>query len=890
MGKSSKPTIGYWYRVALHHGLTTEIDAFLEMRGGSKTAWQGELTASGTLSINAPNLWGGEKDQGGIVGNLAVMFGEPTQVPNAYLTSVFGNQTAAWRGFATVAFEGGRYGAMNPYPQPASYKIRRILQGWDGTCWYPEKAEIPYSSAVASTEIVLNSELAMDGAVLIGPPTTPGTYVEIGGFSEDDELVLKVIDGTYVAWSRWPDDSMNGGRSWTCGVSITKADGSTQDYLDDGSYSPVHYFPTAAEAHAYAVAQPEGVFTGSTYYRLHFADWIVNLNRGGLSLQVSRRSGQGGKAANPAHVLYESRTNGDMGREPIGNINDASLRAAADTLFAEGFGICPNWDPASESVEDFEQRISKLIGGSFSRSLEDGQWYLDLARGEYVLDDLPILSDDDILDFKEQPSTFDSAINRVSVRYFDPERKETIVTPPVRALGLVATFGTIHQTYDFPEIPTAHLATLVALRELLTTTTPTRGFDLVTTRRSYDWRPDQYFRLQAPKRGIADMVCLVGEKQSGTLKSGAIKLKATQDIYSLPATSFVQVEPGVDTRPPQTPSAITLQRAIEAPYVEVAASMASADLAALEVDAGFAMAVAVAPAGEIDYTMMVGPVGGAYAQGGHGDWCATATVVESTIGRLDTDFTLANGVRLDRITVGMGVLWDDEICRVDAVDASAGSITLGRGCADTVPVPTHAAGSRLWFYEVGFAFDATEFTDGETVNVKLLSNTGSQQLSLGVATALPLTFGQRQSRPYAPGNVQVASSAWPATVAGQFDVTWAHRDRVQQADQLVDTSAASIGPESTARYGLRFEDATTASLIVERTDLGGANATVQLGASASASVRMKLWAISDNGASWQTHEHVFTFSGGSDAPSIDGVDYIPPPGDVIVLERIATIA
>jgi hypothetical protein len=85
MGKSSKPTIGYWYRVALHHGLTTEIDAFLEMRGGSKTAWQGELTASGTLSINAPNLWGGEKDQGGIVGNLAVMFGEPTQVPNPYL-------------------------------------------------------------------------------------------------------------------------------------------------------------------------------------------------------------------------------------------------------------------------------------------------------------------------------------------------------------------------------------------------------------------------------------------------------------------------------------------------------------------------------------------------------------------------------------------------------------------------------------------------------------------------------------------------------------------------------------------------------------------------------------------------------------------------------------
>jgi hypothetical protein len=299
----------------------------------------------------------------------------------------------------------------------------------------------------------------------------------------------------------------------------------------------------------------------------------------------------------------------------------------------KGFGICPNWDPASESVEDFEQRICKLIGGSFSRSLEDGQWYLDLARGDYVLDDLPILTDDDILDFKEQPSTFDSAINSVSVRYFDPERKETIVTPPVRALGLVATFGTIHQTYDFPEIPTAHLATLVALRELLTTTTPTRGFDLVTTRRSYAWRPDQYFRLQAPKRGIADMVCLVGEKQSGTLKSGAIKLKATQDIYGLPATSFVQVEPAwthaaadAERDHPAAGDRGALRRGGPS-MTQVPTWLRSRRMRA------FAMAVAVAPAGELDFTMMVGRSGGATPRRGHGEWCATATVVESTIGR-----------------------------------------------------------------------------------------------------------------------------------------------------------------------------------------------------------------------------------------------------------------
>jgi hypothetical protein len=876
VGKSSKPIIGYWYRIAYQHGLTIgPIDAFLEFRGGEKTAWQGQLTASGTISVNAPNLWGGEKDQGGIVGNLAVMFGEPTQLPNAYLTSVFGNQTTAWRGFATVAFEGGRYGAMNPYPQRASYKIRRILQGWDGgSAWYPEKAPITMGSTTLGPPAeVLFADLALDSSLAAVTPIN-GVTVAV---SPLDTVVVEMPAGlTYSGWSRWPtdDDPVAAGVPWEVSFWVTDDAGHSTGYLTTR-------YASAEEAFEAGQFMLPLHLSGSASYTFWLNDDIL-LNRGGTSLKVSRIPATSALLAiNPAHVLYESLTNGEMGREPVGNVNDASFRAAADKLYAEGFGICPKWDPASESLEDFQQRICRLIGGSMSRSLEDGQWYLDLARGDYAIEDLPILTDDDILDFKEQPSTFDSAVNSVSVRYFDPERKETIVTAPVRALGLVTSFGTIHQTYDYPEIPTADLATRVALRELLATTTPTRAFDLTNTRRPYAWRPDQYFRLQASKRGIADMVCLVGGKESGTLKSGAIKLKATQDIYSLPATSFVQVEPGVDPRPSQMPTAIALQRAIEAPYIDVAPAMTSAELAALPADAGFAMAVAMPPAGDVDFTMMVDD-GGGYAVGAHGEWCASATVVASA-GKTDTALTIANGVRFERVTVGMGALWDEEIVRVDAINAVAGTITVARGCADTVPpFVDHAAGSRLWFYEVGFAYDTTEFTDGETVDVKLLSNTGSQQLSLGAATALPLTFNKRIARPYPPGKVQIGGVSWPASVAGAFTVTWAHRDRGQQADQLVDTTASSIGPENTVRYGLRFEDASTAAVISERTDLGDTEADVQLGASAPASVRMKLWAISDNGDSWQTHEHVFSFSGGSGSPSIDGVDYIPPPDEIIV--------
>lgn len=144
MGGSSKPqTVGFWYEIAFHSGLGIgPIDAYLEFRGGDKTAWRGEATHSQTIQINAPNLWGGEKDQGGIVGAVDLMFGEATQAPSSRLARWFGPAQPAWRGLATLAFA-GRYGAMNPYPQKASHKLRKILAGWGGEPWYPGKAAIP---------------------------------------------------------------------------------------------------------------------------------------------------------------------------------------------------------------------------------------------------------------------------------------------------------------------------------------------------------------------------------------------------------------------------------------------------------------------------------------------------------------------------------------------------------------------------------------------------------------------------------------------------------------------------------------------------------------------------------------------------------------------------
>lgn len=916
MGKPSKPTIGYRYRPAFHHGLTIgPIDAFLEFRGGDKVAWQGELTASGTIHVSAPRLWGGDKDQGGIEGDLDVMFGEPTQMPNAYLVSVFGDKTAAWRGFATVAWKGGVYGAMNPYPQDASYKIRRILQGWDGgVCWYPERAACPGGGTGANAQVYTDFVTGFNTNAPTKFQIIDGAIANTTVNSSNTDYYRTPVPGFTITGMRADFVITADGRGDCLGVTLQDAGGNylfgfiprAEDVYDPVRRPMVNYWQAPATVNVCEFALSIGVpYTFEAQFNVGAGMFSFSLrDAGGALIGSGTAPTPGGAPAflafgrtsnafppdisickytrvevtgysmsgyiNPAHVLYDSRTCADMGREPTANINEVSLQAAADKLYAESFGICPSWDPAAESVDEFEKRIAKLIGGSFNRSLEDGQWYLDLARGDYVLEDLPILTDDDILQFEDQPSVLDNAVNSVSVRYFDVERKETVVTSPVRSLALVAAFGVIHQTYDYPEIPEAALAMRVATRELLTTSRPTRGFKLVTTRKTYAWRPNQYFRLLSVKRGIADMVCIVGEKEEGTLKSGAIRMTATQDISGLPLTVFVDVEAGVDTRPSQDPTAIVLQRALEAPYVLVVASHTRADLAALPIDVGFGIAVAVAPAGELDYTMTADD-GSGYVDVGAGQWCATATVVESSIGCQDTDFTLDDAVGLERVAVGMGVLWEDEWCRVDAIDGDTGTITLGRGCADTVPAATHIAGSRLWFYETGFAYDPTEYSGGEAIGVKLLTNTGSRQLAPDLAAPMSIAFDDRQARPYPPGQLRFsddtqASVAYPPTLAGPITTSWVHRDRVLQSDQLVDAEAAGTGPEAGTTYRASYQQPPGTEVDTEAGIAGTAATPYEFALSGTS--RIEVFSERDGYTSWQGAGHTFEYTSNVDAAQL----------------------
>ncbi len=126
--KSKKTVVGYWYLATLHMALGLAADEIYKIMVGGKTAWTGSIKQNGNVRINNPNLFGGEKAEGGINGTLSVLFGGDDQPQHSLLVRLLGNTIPAFRGFVSMVFD-GYLCAMNPYPKTWEFCYRRILAG-----------------------------------------------------------------------------------------------------------------------------------------------------------------------------------------------------------------------------------------------------------------------------------------------------------------------------------------------------------------------------------------------------------------------------------------------------------------------------------------------------------------------------------------------------------------------------------------------------------------------------------------------------------------------------------------------------------------------------------------------------------------------------------------
>lgn len=143
-GRSKSVTTGYRYRMGVQLALTHgPIDAVHRFIYGEREAWSGNVTDNAQIFVNAPELLGGDKREGGVSGYVDLMFGGKQQGKNPYLQQWINGPLPAFRGIVTAVFRDFLWSSGNPYFKSPWLEISRYTKGWSrDTPWYPQKAKI----------------------------------------------------------------------------------------------------------------------------------------------------------------------------------------------------------------------------------------------------------------------------------------------------------------------------------------------------------------------------------------------------------------------------------------------------------------------------------------------------------------------------------------------------------------------------------------------------------------------------------------------------------------------------------------------------------------------------------------------------------------------------
>ena len=104
MGSKAKPqTIGFHYKLGVVMALShSPVDYISEIIIGEKTVWSGSIK-DGSFTTHQPELFGGDKKEGGVSGQITILSGERNQQLNRYV-QMFRGETSAQRGLLTVVF------------------------------------------------------------------------------------------------------------------------------------------------------------------------------------------------------------------------------------------------------------------------------------------------------------------------------------------------------------------------------------------------------------------------------------------------------------------------------------------------------------------------------------------------------------------------------------------------------------------------------------------------------------------------------------------------------------------------------------------------------------------------------------------------------------------
>lgn len=259
--------------------------------------------------------------------------------------------------------------------------------------------------------------------------------------------------------------------------------------------------------------------------------------------------------ANPAHVIVDLLTSTIYGMGvSTSQIDLDSFTAASETLYNEGYGTSFVWD-RDEAVEGVLQRMVDLCDGALFTSPTTGKWTFNLIRPDYVVDDLPILDESNIVELVSYVTrTPDEAVNEVRIDFLEIASEFKKQTATWRSL-------TNHRirtqrepvTLEHP-VGNKTTANKLASREGLALALPLKNLTIKVNREAYNFSPGSAFRFSWPEYGIAQEIYRVSKIHLGSLISNTITLECVLDRFGFGAEMYGETVDIDWTNPVETDS------------------------------------------------------------------------------------------------------------------------------------------------------------------------------------------------------------------------------------------------------------------------------------------------------------------------------------------------
>lgn len=852
MGASKKSTIGYKYYMGIHAVLCRGAGKIKAIYFADRLAWSGEVTENTTITVNEPELFGGEKKEGGVAGQIDIMMGGPTQTKNQYLQEKIQTVVPAFRGVVSLVLKSFYFSAMTPYAKKISVEMERIPQA----DWLPGLANINGDANPAHIilEMLTHPEWGMgylqaNCNMVQFAEVAQTLYDEGFGLSfkissEDEyekliEMVMTHINGLFYTQ---PSTGL-----YT--IKLLRA-----DYLDTLGDLPV-YDPTNCEL--------------ESFERPNYAE-IVN--------EITVKYRPQGKSkddtvtvTNLAAIQNQgAKINQTINYPAIGNAELAAKVASRDlrqksTPLAK-FRIRVNrkaWNLEAGDVFKLSWPslgISQIIGRALQidyGTIEEGAVTIEaiedifgLPAADYLVNQPAIWTDPaqtptPLVDYKGYEAPFWEVVQNLgeeaAIELYNTAPGAAFLTsvasnPPYLSIEyeLWTPTGKSNSTTNSPIVyPATELETVAELGATGT------ELDILTDRSSLFWLDaGSTIYIQNKTTGVyetLEVVSITETTQSGggmsypkleivvAARTGAVFPAGSRVLAPAPAGTSRAImglngptysgycldenDTTLSSFSPAYDSATDTFTGFEngATYLvgeELVTCTTASPLVLVRGAQGTVPTKHLSGAYFFRISVTV-PVVSEYEEAAASSYSPVAYSTR-TVGKTDKSIKgLILKGNFTGVRVGSYCIWDDEICVVEYV--SKGLVILGRGALDTIP-QEHAANTKIFFGEDTQATSDYEYLEGEELDFKFRPRGATKLLPLDDAPVNTITMVGRIHRPYPPGRIGFNSQLYPAYFIGEADLTWAHRDALTQTAQVIDHTGADVGPQTGTTYEVDVYD------------------------------------------------------------------------------------